>query len=38
LRVGKSGLGSDICLGYEGPREEMEVNRRREKLDRRRWF
>jgi hypothetical protein len=25
-------------LGYEGPREEMEVNRRREKLIRRRWF
>jgi hypothetical protein len=36
--VGKGSLGSDICLGFEGPREEMEDRRRREKLDRRRWF
>ena len=36
--VGKGSLGSDICLGFEGPREEMEEKRRREKLDRRRWF
>jgi hypothetical protein len=38
LRISKSGLGSDICVGYEGPREEMEEKRRREKLDTRRWF
>lgn len=36
--IGKGSLGSDVCLGFEGPREEMEEKRRREKLDRRRWF
>ncbi|CAK1358862.1 unnamed protein product [Cercospora beticola] len=38
VRVGKGSLGSDICLGFEGPREELEEKRRREKLDNRRWF
>lgn len=38
VKVGKGSLGSDICLGFEGPREEMEENRRREKLESRRWF
>lgn len=38
VQVGKGSLGSDVCLGFEGPREELEDNRRREKLDRRRWF
>jgi len=38
LRVGKGALGSDVCLGYRGPREELEPERRRSKLDNRRWF
>jgi len=38
LKIGKGSLGSDICLGYQGPREELELQRRRSKLDSRRWF
>lgn len=38
LRIGKGSLNSDICLGYEGPREELEPERRRSKLENRRWF
>jgi hypothetical protein len=38
VRVGKGSLGSDVCLGFEGPREELEDRRRREKLESRRWF
>ena len=38
IRVGKGSLNSDICLGYKGPREEIEPERRRSKLLSRRWF
>ncbi|KAF2214267.1 hypothetical protein CERZMDRAFT_57621 [Cercospora zeae-maydis SCOH1-5] len=38
LRIGKGAMGSDVCLGFEGPREELETTRRRKKLDSRRWF
>ena len=38
LRIGKGSLNSDICLGFEGPREELEPGRRRSKLENRRWF
>jgi hypothetical protein len=38
LRIGKGSLNSDICLGWEGPREELEPVRRRSKLENRRWF
>lgn len=38
VQVGKGSLGSDICLDFEGPREELEEKRRREKLENRRWF
>lgn len=38
LRIGKGSLNSDICLGYQGPREELEEGRRRGKLENRRWF
>jgi len=38
LRVGKGALGNDVCLGYRGPREELEPERRRSKLETRRWF
>ncbi|KAK5136190.1 hypothetical protein LTR08_004027 [Meristemomyces frigidus] len=38
LRVGKGAMGSDVCLGFEGPREELESGRRRSKLEGRRWF
>lgn len=38
LRVGKGVLGSDVCFGFKGPREELEVERRRGKLEGRRWF
>lgn len=38
VQIGKGSLGSDVCLDFEGPREELEDKRRREKLDRRRWF
>lgn len=36
--VGKDEAGRDVCLGYEGPREELEKGRRRGKLEGRRWF
>ena len=38
LRIGKGSLNSDICLGFQGPREEQEPERRRSKLENRRWF
>lgn len=38
LQVGKGVLGSDVCLGFKGPREELEDERRRGKLEKRRWF
>lgn len=38
LRIGKGAVGSDVCLGFEGPREELEPARRRGKLVNRRWF
>jgi hypothetical protein len=38
LYVGKGSLNSDVCLGYKGPREELEPERRRSKLENRRWF
>lgn len=38
VKVGKGSMASDICLGFEGPREEMEEGRRTEKLRSRRWF
>ncbi|KAK4495332.1 hypothetical protein PRZ48_013663 [Zasmidium cellare] len=38
LWVGKGVLGSDVCLGFKGPREELEEERRRGKLEGRRWF
>ena len=38
VQIGKGSLGSDVCLGFEGPREELEDKRRREKLESRRWF
>ena len=37
LRIGKIGDG-DICFNYKGPREELEPERRREKIENRRWF
>ena len=36
VRIGKDGRGNDVCLGYEGPKDELE--RKQEKLDARRWF
>ena len=38
LTIGKGAVDSDICLDYKGPREEHESERRRSKLDSRRWF
>lgn len=38
LRIGKDALGNDVCLGFKGPREELEPERRKEKLENRRWF
>ncbi|KAK5164361.1 uncharacterized protein LTR77_010057 [Saxophila tyrrhenica] len=38
MRVGSGRDGEDVCLGYEGPREELEEGRRRAKLENRRWF
>lgn len=38
LMIGKGSLNSDVCLSYKGPREELEPDRRREKLETRRWF
>lgn len=36
LHIGKGSCNSDVCLDYKGPREELE--RRRSKLESRRWF
>ena len=38
--IGKDGVDEamDVCLGFEGPREELEEERRRGKLEGRRWF
>lgn len=38
LNIGKGAMESDICLGYKGPRVELDFDRRRSKLDSRRWF
>jgi hypothetical protein len=38
LWIGKGAVGSDVCLGFKGPREEVEGERRREKLEGRKWF
>ncbi|KAH9829528.1 hypothetical protein Tdes44962_MAKER09129 [Teratosphaeria destructans] len=38
LRIGKGVLGSDVCFGFTGPRGELEPQRRREKMEARRWF
>ncbi|EMC98395.1 hypothetical protein BAUCODRAFT_423226 [Baudoinia panamericana UAMH 10762] len=38
LHVGKGAMGSDVCLGFKGPMEELESERRRSKLENRRWF
>ena len=38
LHIGKGSLNSDICLNYKGPREELEPDRRKSKLESRRWF
>ena len=38
LHIGKGSMNSDVCLGYVGPREELERERRRSKLENRRWF
>ncbi|KXT15542.1 hypothetical protein AC579_6544 [Pseudocercospora musae] len=39
LWIGKGSLGrSDVCLGFVGPREEFEEDRRRSKMEGRRWF
>ncbi len=38
LRVAKGSCNSDVCLGFEGPREELEQGRQRSKLENRRWF
>lgn len=35
---GSAGGGRDVCLAFEGPREELEEGRRRGKLEGRRWF
>ncbi|KAK1809591.1 hypothetical protein LTR12_016041 [Friedmanniomyces endolithicus] len=37
LNVGRGPL-ADVCLRFKGPREELEPERRRTKLDDRRWF
>ena len=34
----KKGSLGDICMNYKGPREELEPERRRGKLEGRRWF
>ncbi|KAM0717900.1 hypothetical protein Q7P37_006232 [Cladosporium fusiforme] len=36
--VGKGVAGDDVCLGWKGPREELEEGRRVEKLETRLWF
>ena len=38
LTIGKGVLGSDVCLDFSGPREELEHERRKTKLESRRWF
>ena len=38
VQIGKGESGKDVCLGSEGPREELEAGRRRGKLEERRWF
>ena len=38
IKVGKGGNGEDVVLSWLGPREELHPERRREKLERRRWF
>ncbi|KAF2769042.1 hypothetical protein EJ03DRAFT_343643 [Teratosphaeria nubilosa] len=38
LRIGKGVLGSDVCFGFTGPREELEPQRREEKMETRKWF
>ena len=38
LNIGRGAMGSSVCLGFKGPREELEPERRRSKLDDRRWF
>ncbi|KAI5364732.1 Putative F-box domain-containing protein [Septoria linicola] len=38
LWIGKGSMNSDVCLAFKGPREELEQERRREKLNARRWF
>ncbi|KAF2485965.1 hypothetical protein BDY17DRAFT_320801 [Neohortaea acidophila] len=39
MRIAKDGAkGVDVCLGFTGPREEFEVERRMGKLRSRRWF
>ncbi|KAK3070351.1 hypothetical protein LTR53_010615 [Teratosphaeriaceae sp. CCFEE 6253] len=38
LDIGTGALGSSVCLGFKGPHEELARDRRKSKLDRRRWF
>ena len=38
LNIGKGSMDSSVCLGFKGPREELEPERRKNKLDNRRWF
>ena len=38
LHIGKGSCNSDVCLDYKRPREELEPDRRRSKLESRRWF
>ncbi|KAL1301589.1 hypothetical protein AAFC00_005820 [Neodothiora populina] len=38
IHVGKGGNGEDVLLDWIGLREELHPDRRREKLERRRWF
>lgn len=38
VHIGKDKEGKDICESFRGPREEDETERRKEKLDTRRWF
>ena len=38
LQIGKGAMNSDVCLWYQGPREELEPEKRRSKLESRRWF
>ena len=38
LWIGKGSVNSDVCLVYKGPREELEPERRNNKLESRRWF